>query len=153
MKIEVTGVGFAQLRAKSRARKRRISYPALAFDEIRQYLLSSEQALFNSSGRRGGGSWKRLTRDWLRRKHRQGDSLNILEQKGILEASLTEAGHPLQVFEYDNNQMVFGTTRSGAGAHQEGVPGRLPRRPVIKVTEKDREAFALILARFLVRGE
>lgn len=104
----------------------------LVMTRIAEDMLRIEAALFSSQGRRGGGSWKRLKPDTVRRK----GHATILVETGHLKASLTEAGHGDNIMEVTNTTMEFGTIDPIAQVHEEGM-GVVPRRPVIKVSKTD----------------
>lgn len=58
-----------------------------------------------------------------------GRGADILKNTGELLASLTpNSQSPHAVFRTYPGEVVLGTSRAGAAAHHEGVPGRLPRR-------------------------
>lgn len=111
-------------------------------------MMSIEDHVFSSQGRRGGGSWKRLTIEWLRRKHHAGLDTRILHMKGDLRRSLTERGSKYQIYEVTSSSLKFGSSRPGAQAHQEGL-GHMPKRPFIKFTVRDRAEFRRILSRHI----
>lgn len=110
-----------------------------AFRRIVDRLYAIEKAMFESGGRRGGGSWKRVSSEWMARKIREGRDLRTMHYTGDLRRSLTEPGAKYQVLRVGKTQLVFGTTRPGAEAHQHGRG--VPRRPVIRLTKRDRAMF------------
>ena len=55
--------------------------------------------------------------------------VDILIDKGDLAESLRPgSGHPDQILEIEPGAVTIGSARKYAGAHQNGVPGRLPQR-------------------------
>lgn len=115
---------------------------AIVLDMIRASL-----ALFNSQGRRGGGSWKRLKPETIQRK---GSEI-ILVETGALRASLTELGAPFQILSVTNNSIEFGTSHPAAGIHQYGTrDGRIPARPIIKFTPRDDVKWTNMITRHIM---
>lgn len=96
-----------------------------------------------SKGRRGGGSYRRLADDTVRRK----GSTKILYTKGArqgysefgddtLVKSVTRPGAEFQVSEYTRTTVTFGTELEYAHYHQVGGP-KIPKRPILKFIPSD----------------
>lgn len=115
--------------------------------EISVDMMKTEEAVFASQGRRGGGSWKPLKPETIKRK---GNSL-ILIESGELRASLTHPGAKYQILRIGNNEIEFGTARPGAGAHQRGSKSQgLPARPFLRFTGYDESRWIRILTSHLM---
>jgi phage gpG-like protein len=117
----------------------------LVADEIRQI----EVAVFSGQGRRGGGSWKFLSREWAARKARLGLDPRIMFATERLFRSMTRQGHPDQRVRISGTVLNFESRRPGAVAHQKGI-AHMPRRQFIKFTEEDKRYMAKIIQRYLV---
>lgn len=79
------------------------AHPVL--DELADFMMGVVDINFQSQGRRGGGSWKQLTQEWLQRKMREGKDPRIGHYTGALRASLTVRGAEHQRIE-NNGQWV-----------------------------------------------
>lgn len=113
---------------------RQAENPIEPLTKISADMFKIEEAVFSSQGRRGGGAWKKLKDDTIKRK----GSTNILEDTGALRASLTRPGAPHQVLEVNRLGIVFGTTREFAAVHQHGSTyNNRPARPFIKLMPSD----------------
>lgn len=120
--------------------------------EISADLFRIEKAIFSSGGRRGGGSWKRLKEDTIKRK----GSEQILRSTDALYRSVTEPGAQFQILEVTNTQVIFGTERPWAEVHQFGSANKSrPARPFIKfmpsdITRWDRMLLAHLMEPFSI---
>jgi phage gpG-like protein len=114
---------------------------------IRTDMFRIEEALFRSQGKRGGGSWKRLKPDTIRKK---GNSKIIYTEgsnsfysaygNNTLVKSLTQKDAPFHSSHIGNHVLSFGTDRPWAESHQYGAPGAsIPRRELIRFTPRDQE--------------
>jgi phage gpG-like protein len=110
-------------------------------------MLEAERKLFESQGRRGGGSWKPLKPDTIRRKGHN----RILVRSGMLKASLTELGAPFQVMDITNTTIRFGTDDPIGLVHEMGL-GTVPRRPIIKFGSFDNKRWNNWIIEHLMRG-
>jgi len=98
-------------------------------------MMKIEKTIFSSSGRRGGGSWKRLKPETIARK---GGDTRILRHTNVLEESLTEPGAPFQILEMYSSGFEFGTSRPWSFVHQYGSSKmHVPRRQFIKFLPTD----------------
>lgn len=113
---------------------------------IAQNMYEIEAILFRSGGRRGGGSWKRLKPDTIRRK---GGDTRILIRTGEMRDSLSEPGHSQNILSLTNNSVLFGTENIFATYHTFGAGG-LPRRPVMKFAPYDHVRWNRWIAEFLM---
>jgi len=129
------------------------------FNRVYEDMMRIEEIIFFSSGRRGGGSWKRLSPVTIQRREQQGiygDS--ILFATGQLFDSLTERSAKWQVKYIGKERMEFGTKRPNAWMHQEGYqfpskgnrPGRrIPKRPFIKFLDSDFDRWQSWITKYL----
>lgn len=97
-----------------------------------------EEQVFKSDGRRGGGSWKALKPETIRRK---GSSQKLVESGALLK-SVTVPGADYQDVHLlppgSPDRIEFGTDRPGAAKHQYGFkPQNIPARPFIRFTPYD----------------
>ena len=114
-----------------------------AFEAARAVIYRIEGALFDSQGRRGGGSWRRDSQDWLLRKQREGLDPRINHATLALRNSLTMPDDPNQVMEITPFSMKFGSTLPYAATTQSN-------RPVIKFTPYDRAALRGVIRTHLM---
>lgn len=140
---------IAKVEASLEASARAALNPQPAFRIIYEDLLRIEKAIFASQGRRGGGSWRRLKPDTIKRK----GSSEILVDTGALKTSLTEPGAPYQILNMGNTEMEFGSELGTAAIHQSGAPSRnIPARPMIRFTQADHARWNDILLQHLTRS-
>lgn len=115
--------------------------------EISANIFEIESAVFSSGGRRGGGSWKQLKPETIKRKGKD----EILVDYSALKDSLTVPGAPFQILEIGNESLVFGTNRPYAFVHQHGsVKARVPARPFIRFLPTDITRWTRIIAAHLM---
>lgn len=114
-----------------------------ALSRVADYIFRMEAALFRSQGRRGGGSWRQVTEEWMDRKMKnpQTADARILHGSGLLRRAASVRGAAHQTLEIDRDRLNYGVNLPYARAHLEGR-GHMPRRPWIKVTKRDRQAMA-----------
>jgi hypothetical protein len=106
-------------------------------------IFSIEKTVFNSQGRRGGGSWKQDSPDWLARKIRNGQDPRINHMTLALRRSVTEPGAPGQVLEVSPASLVVGSSLPQAAPSQRN-------RPFIKFTVADRTAMRGVIREYLM---
>lgn len=127
-------------------------------EEIVTDMFRVEETIFSSGGRRGGGSWKKLKDDTVKRK----GSVDILRGTGNskygdgpgdkLFESLTVRGAEFQILDVSRTGIIFGTERPFAAVHQQGSSSRnIPRRPFIKFTPFDIGRWNKILLNHIVK--
>jgi phage gpG-like protein len=103
---------------------------------------------FSSGGRRGGGSWKRLAPSTIERKGHD----TILVDTGALKASVTEAGAPFQILDFDKEGLNFGTDRPWAFVHQYGrVDKTIVARPFLRFIDSDETKWNNWLLEYLTK--
>ena len=103
---------------------------------------------FASQGRRGGGSWRQLTPEWLARKMAAGLSPEILVATGALHDSMTQPGDPDQFYQVTNRSIKLESRLPYAEAHQHGND-HLPARPFVHFMPSDRERWVKMCERYL----
>lgn len=112
------------------------------FKDIAKYMMEITEKQFESQGRRGGGSWKRLSPLWLKQKERKGWDTRILHQKyprsNTLRKSVTRSRAGGQILEITDTSVNFGSSLPYAGRHQYGY-GKTPARPYLKILKGDSE--------------
>lgn len=128
--------------------------------EIGLDMLRVTESVFHSNGRRGGGSWRRLKPDTVRKK---GGS-EILRTSGArpgysdignnaLYKSVTQLGAPFQILRITNRVIDFGTDRPQAGVQQYGSAKRkIPARPFLRFTTNDTNRWMGMLRNHLMRS-
>lgn len=109
-----------------------------------------EERIFETQGRRGGGSWKKLKPETVRKK----GTTEILRTRGAksgysrfpadsLFKSLTEPGAPYNVTEVTRNRIAFGTKHPYA----EVIASQ---RPFMRFTESDVNRWNDMIAMYLM---
>lgn len=86
---------------------------------------------FESEGRRGGGSWRKDTQEWLLRKFRMGLDPRINRATRALYDSFAFPGAPNQQLVITDHSVILGSNLPYAGYVQR-------ERPFVKYTERDR---------------
>lgn len=94
-----------------------------------------EKQIFESQGRRGGGSWKRLDPEWVIRKIREGMSPEINIRSGQMLGALTNRDASHAIRRIVGGSLIFGSSATGTAQSQRF-------RPVMKFTKYDRQRWA-----------
>lgn len=130
----------------------------VVMERITADMMRVEAKTFESQGRRGGGSWKRLASDTVRKK---GDS-QILRTDGArpgysslepdaLFRSLTVPDAPYQILNVTRNSIRFGTDRPYAEVQQRGSWIRsIPARPFLRFLPTDMNRWRTMMIEFLM---
>src|SRR5215467_9037508 len=130
-----------------------------ALEDIYVDMIRVEGIIFDSQGRRGGGSWKRLKEETIRKKgstrllFTADANYHYKELKGpdLLAKSMTERGAQYQVLHTDKSHIVFGTDRPYAAVHQRGKASRgIPARPFLRFLPVDERRWANMIGRWVV---
>lgn len=108
---------------------------------------AAERQVFTTRGAAIGATWQPLSAVYSRRK--RGGRLLVLT--GELERSLTRSGSRYGFLRAGADFVEMGTRHPAAKFHQEGR-GRLPRRQIIGVTQREEQRWAAHLSDFLFRG-
>lgn len=98
---------------------------------------------FQSQGRRGGGSWRHLTTEWLMRKQRNNLDPRIGYATHALVNSVTKPGADRQILEIGPHSVQLGSLLPYAATQQR-------HRPFVKFTLNDRHNLALIVKEWLI---
>ena len=123
-----------------------------AWDKVADELMKGTLRQFLSGGRRGGGSWKRLTKNWLDYKLRHGYDRRILFMEHPLSRSVTVKDAAGQVMRKTPTTLVFGSSIEYAKVHQLGGGRNIPARPFLKVLPSDRKKIDKILSDHLMQA-
>jgi hypothetical protein len=103
---------------------------------IALYLMHVERQIFESQGRRGGGSWKPDTTEWLNRKINSGLDPRINIATEALMLSMSEPEAPGQVLHIGSQHMRLGTELPYAEVTQRNRPfTRLMPTDVVRMGE------------------
>lgn len=108
-----------------------------------------EHQVFNSQGRRGGGSWKFLSQETIDTKAREGLDPRINIATGAMMLSVTEGSEfgdvPYAVREVTPTGVKFGTTAPGAAQSQQ-------YRVFLRWTHFDTARWARWWTRYVIRA-
>jgi hypothetical protein len=123
----LTRMGTAAVRAR----------PAMV--KVAALLLEIEGAIFSGQGRRGGGSWKQDTDEWLMRKIRLGldPRINIASEALMRSMSVDKAPH--QLLHIGDTRVLLGSTLPYADKVNE-------ERPFTNILETDKLRMRAIVA-------
>jgi hypothetical protein len=116
-----------------------------AMATIGWYLMQIEKQMFNSQGRRGGGSWMSDSPEWLARKSEAGLDPRINHATLALRESVTELDAPGQVLEISPNSLIFGSDLPYAAVSQRN-------RPFVRLLPLDREQIRNIVRDHLINA-
>ena len=121
------------------------------FREIVKDFHEIERKQFDSEGGYGSGGWKALAPSTLKQKERAGFPTTIMVRTGKLKESLiSKTGDTVE--EVRPLELRVGTEVSYAIYHQSTTPRtKLPRRPLIDLTEADKKRWMKIFQRYLVK--
>jgi phage gpG-like protein len=115
--------------------------PAMA--KIALYLMEVERRIFESQGRRGGGSWKEDTQAWSARKLKAGMDPRINIARGHLMKSMSEPEAPHQILHVGYRQVILGSDLPYADVSNRN-------RPFTRLLPRDRAIMRQIVADYLV---
>lgn len=127
-------------------------------DEIALDMIRVEGMIFKSNGRRGGGAWRNLKPDTIRKK----GTTQILRTAGARQGysspgndalfrSLTVLGAPGQILEITRRRVEFGTSVESASVHQRGAPSvGIPARPILRFLPSDIARWNRMIAEHLL---
>lgn len=143
MEYTISFTGTKRVRRKLILMGKRGSDPRQAMKMVGLYLMEITEKTFQSEGRRGGGSWQRLTPAYQRRKDKLVRPSKILHWSWRLRESLTEPGHPDMIFRVKKTGLDYGT--KVPYAHRQAAV-----RPYPKMTKMDTVYMARIISRYIV---
>ena len=122
-------------------------------------LIQEDMVAKGAGARTSTGKWKQLAPETLERRKRKGFSgEEILQETHRLLASFTPgtghlpSGVADQVFNFLAAGIEIGTDVEYAEFHQDGVPGRIPQRPIVPKTGKIPHAWDGAVADAIERG-
>lgn len=133
--INVRAYGFRNYETKLFRVSENVTRPQKSFLHVAEYLRHVMEARFDSQGRRGGGSWKKISASWRARKAQLGLDPRILHATLRLRRSLTQQGHADQVVITRRHELLFGTDVPYAAVQDR-------KRPILKLTPGDRRELA-----------
>lgn len=113
------------------------------------YAIEAKQ--FGTQGGSGAsGKWAALSPAYAKYKAKAFPGMPILQATTSLVDAMTSPDAPDSIFRMDANELVLGTQREGATAHQRGS-GKMPARPIISFTEEDKRQITKAIQAELVQ--
>jgi phage gpG-like protein len=120
-------------------------YMAPVMNKILVDMARATGELIKSEGRRGGGSFKRLKPETIKKKGNKrilytsgsSEGYSTLGGSALVHSVTYKTGGRFAVREHDQRSVTFGTTHPYADVHQEGGGRNIPARPFILFTEYD----------------
>jgi hypothetical protein len=116
-----------------------------AMEEVTLLMMEYIKATFESGGRRGGGSWRQLTEEWLLRKERMGWDPRIGYARHRLVEAYTRMGADHQELEIGSHNVELSSDLPYAATQQH-------HRPFIKFTKGDRMSMAQVCTEYLAEA-
>lgn len=116
-----------------------------AMETISEEIMRIFGQIFESQGRRGGGSWKRDSAEWLLRKQRMNLDPRIGHASLALRRSLTIPGDAHQIKDVTDTSVHVGTDLPYAATEQL-------HRPFVHFTVYDRMRMRMIVRNHLMRA-
>lgn len=143
MEFFIEAMGVKQLRTQFN----RIGVAALdakpAMEVIAMDMMEVENQTFLGQGRRGGGSWKNLTLDWMIKKSQRQLDPRINIATGALWSAMSEPGAPGQILHIRRDSVTLGSDLPQAGPSQR-------ERPFIKFLPTDKARWRQTIQRHLM---
>jgi hypothetical protein len=102
-----------------------------------------EEQMFLSQGRRGGGSWKRLTYPYMLKKIRLGQNTRINIAVGTMMDSLIKQTDS-SIRQIEGDLLTFGTYARGAAQSQKF-------RPIMRFTAYDRRRWGRLWLQYITQ--
>ncbi len=124
------------------------------FAEMVDVIYEAEKKQFDSEGRHGSGGWSELKPSTIRQKMKKAPGMPILQERGLMAASMTNRNHPNAVVHMTPKSLGIGTSvtddrgRTFWRFHQKGT-SRMDARPPYDLTEREKHRFTAPLARRL----
>lgn len=143
MRYMVSVMGAKQASVDFRRAGDRVLDMRPAFEKVVVLLYRIFNATFDSQGRRGGGSWRMLSEEWLFRKVALGGDRRIGHFTHTLRDAMTERGDDHQNLIIRRQSMSLSTKGIPYAAKQQ------EERPFVKLTDADRAAMAGIVREHL----
>lgn len=117
---------------------------------ITDIFYATEESLFQSEGATGAsGKWAPLSQVYKRMKEILYPGQPILRRENTLYESLTSPDGLDSIYRAERLSLTIGTKAPYARAHQHGL--RVPKRPVISLTESDKRKMQKAVQVELVR--
>lgn len=139
--VKALGIKVAETRFERMGAAALNARPAL--EDVATLMMGIERAVFESEGRRGGGSWRQDSKEWLARKQRLGLDPRIGHATLALRRAMTVRGDENQILEVTDNTIVLGTDLPYARTQQRN-------RPFIKFTLADKQDMRVIMRDYLI---
>ena len=133
--IHLKAYGFRNIEQKLFRVAENVDRPQRTFHHVAKMLGLIMEQRFESQGRRGGGSWKKISEQWKARKAESGLDTRILFATHRLKNSLTDADHPDNIMITRRKELVWGTEVPYAARQDR-------ERPFLKLTKADRVMLA-----------
>ena len=132
--------GAKVVETKFRKMSRRAADARPAWERVAEIIREGIDKNFRSQGRRGGGSWRRLSRPWAQRKRQAKADPRILFGSGLLHASLTRKGHEDHVYKPTRTSLALGTAVPYGRVHRTGSKRQgIPKRDYTRMTSRERD--------------
>lgn len=148
LQFSIKAYGTERIAQKFRTSAKQATNSRPAMQQVLRRIVEIERAIFDSQGVRGGGSWKNLSPKWQARKAAAGLDSRKLRASGALFRSLTSLQSSNMIRDINNYSLEFGSRLPYAALHQFGSD-RIPARPYLKFTRRDRDDFVDIVSKHL----
>jgi len=140
---EVDGMLYAGMQAAGNMK------PALEL--VAEGMMESIDLNFQAQGRRGGGSWKKLSQYTVDRKVREGELPLILIATSALRDSMTMRRDPNMDLKVTRSEVRLGSRLDYANVQDKGGgPSHLAARPFASFTEGDLREWTRICEQYLI---
>lgn len=143
MKYQVTIQGSKPIIKDLRRLGERIKDARPALVVVDEYLADAMKKNFESQGRRGGGSWRKLSEGWVKRKAREGRDPRIGFYTGALFAAATDVGDPNRRLKMTRTSLDVTIALPYAAVQQD-------ERPFARFTKGDTLAVRGIIANHII---
>lgn len=114
-----------------------------ALEKVADYMMDVIDKNFKSQGRRGGGSWRRISPGWKARKMREGLDPRIGHATLALRKSMTKRDAPEQILTVGRTRVSLGTKLPYAATQQRN-------RPFVYTLAEDRAEMVSIIRRHVL---
>lgn len=114
-----------------------------AMETIADMMMRIIGIIFESQGRRGGGSWRRDSVEWLMRKQRLNLDPRIGHATGALRRSMSIRAAEHQILHVDDKMVNLSSDLPYAATQQRN-------RPFVKFTQRDRYAMRSVVRDYLI---
>jgi phage gpG-like protein len=114
-----------------------------AMEKVAAEMMSIFDRIFSSEGRRGGGSWRQDSPEWLARKIQNGMDPRIMHASLALRNAFTTPESSHQILRITRQSVTLGTDLPYAAAADA-------ERPIRKFTAQDRFMLRMIVRNHLL---